>query len=194
MRCRRRLCYPRSLLRSLCQRPALTRSADRHETRGDQASVANDDGEIPVIEWFDDLAVGMRFRSPEKAVTREEIKRFASEFDPQPYHLDETAAEQTPLKGLAASGWHTAAMAMRLAVEVRPFGPHPLLGLGVDELRWLAPVRPGDRLHLEGEVVELTPSKTRHQGIARIKWTAFNQHGDPVYTFTPIAVVPRRAT
>jgi acyl dehydratase len=103
-----------------------------------------------VVEWFDDLAVGMRFKSPEKAVTREEIIRFASEFDPQPYHLDEAAAEQTPLKGLAASGWHTAAIAMRLVVELRPFGPHPLLGLGVDELRWLAPVRPGDKLHLWG--------------------------------------------
>ena len=111
-----------------------------------------------------------------------------------PYHLNEAAAEQTPLKGLAASGWHTAAISMRLALEARPFGPHPLLGLGVDELRWLAPVRPGDKLHLEGEVVELTPSKTKPQGIARIKWTAFNQHGDPVYTFTPIGIVPRRPT
>ena len=117
-----------------------------------------------MIEWFDDLVLGMRFKSPEKQVTREEIKRFASEFDPQPYHLDETAAEQTPLKGLAASGWHTAAIAMRLAVEVRPFGPHPLLGIGVDDLRWLAPVRPGDVIHLEGEVVELTPSKTETSG------------------------------
>ena len=147
-----------------------------------------------MVEWFDDLAVGMRFKSQEKLVTREDIKRFASEFDPQPYHLDEAAAEGTPFKGLAASGWHTAAIAMRLAVEVRPFGPHPLLGLGVDELRWLAPVRPGDKLRLEGEVVELTPSKTRPQGIARIKWTAFNQHGDPVYTFTLIGIVPRRPT
>ena len=145
-----------------------------------------------MIEWFDDLVLGMRFKSPEKQVTREEIKRFASEFDPQPYHLDETAAEQTPLKGLAASGWHTAAIAMRLAVEVRPFGPHPLLGIGVDDLRWLAPVRPDDVLHIEGEVIELTPSKTKPQGIVRVKWTAFNQHGDPVYTFTPIGVVPCR--
>jgi MaoC like domain len=95
-----------------------------------------------MIEWFDDLVLGMRFKSTDKQVTREEIKRFASEFDPQPYHLDETAAERTPLKGLAASGWHTAAIAMRLAVEVRPFGPHPLLGLGVDDLRWLAPRTP----------------------------------------------------
>jgi hypothetical protein len=88
-----------------------------------------------VIEWFDDLGVGMRFKSQEKVVTREEIKRFASEFDPQPFHLDEAAAEQTPLRGLAASGWHTAAIAMRLAVEVRPFGPHPLLGTITNPLR-----------------------------------------------------------
>ena len=133
-----------------------------------------------MIEWFDDLALGMRFKTADKLVTREDIKRFASEFDPQPYHLDETAAERTPLKGLAASGWHTAAIAMRLAVEVRPFGPHPLFGIGVDDLR------------IEGEVVELTPSKTKPQGIVRVKWTAFNQHGDPVYTFTPIGIVPRR--
>ena len=145
-----------------------------------------------MIEWFDDLGVGMRFKSQEKVVTREEIKRFASEFDPQPFHLDEAAAEQTPLRGLAASGWHTAAIAMRLAVEVRPFGPHPLLGIGVDELRWLAPVRPGDKLHLEGEVVELTPSKTKPQGIVRVKWTLFKEHGDPVYSLTSINIEPRR--
>ncbi len=145
-----------------------------------------------MIEWFDDLALGMRFRSADKLVTREEIKRFAWEFDPQPYHLDEAAADQSAFKGLAASGWHTAAISMRLTVELRPFGPHPLLGLGVDELRWLAPVRPDDVLHLEGEVTELTPSRTKPQGIVRIKWTAFNQRGEPVYTFTPIAIVPRR--
>jgi acyl dehydratase len=145
-----------------------------------------------MIEWFDDLALGMRFKSGDKLVTRDDIIRFASEFDPQPYHLDEAAAERTPLKGLAASGWHTAAIAMRLAVDIRPFGPHPLFGLGVDDLRWLAPVRPGDVLHLEGEVIELTPSKTKPQGIARVKWTAINQNGDPVYTFTPIGIVPRR--
>ena len=108
------------------------------------------------IEWFDDLALGARFRSADKLVTREEIKRFAWEFDPQPYHLDEAAADQSAFKGLAASGWHTAAISMRLTVELRPFGPHPLLGLGVDELRWLAPVRPDDVLHLEGEVTELS--------------------------------------
>ena len=114
-----------------------------------------------MIEWFDDLVLGMRFKSSEKHITREDIKRFASEFDPQPFHLDEVAAERTPLKGLAASGWHTAAIAMRLVVEARPFGPHPLLGLGVDDLRWLTPVRPDDVIHIEGEVIELTPSRTK---------------------------------
>jgi len=145
-----------------------------------------------MIEWFDDLTLGMRFKSGETLVTREDIKRFAAEFDPQPFHLDEQAAERSLLQGLAASGWHTAAIAMRLALETRPFGPHPLFGIGVDELRWLAPVRPGDTLHIEGEVVELTPSQTRPQGVARIKWTAFNQRGEPVYTFTPVGIVPRR--
>ena len=71
-----------------------------------------------MVEWFDDLTVGMRFKSPEKVVTREEIKRFASEFDPQPYHLDEAAAEQTPLKGLAASGWHKAPRRIREALRI----------------------------------------------------------------------------
>jgi acyl dehydratase len=75
-----------------------------------------------VVEWFDDLA-GMRFTSQKKSLR--DIKRFASEFDPQAFHLDEAAAEGTTFKGLAASGWHTAAIAMRLAVEVRAFGPHP---------------------------------------------------------------------
>jgi len=145
-----------------------------------------------MIEWFDDLKLGMRFTSGEATITKEDILRFAAEFDPQPFHLDEVAAENTAFKGLAASGWHTAAVAMRLAVQVRPFGPHPLLGAGVDDLRWFKPVRPGDTLRLEGEVVELVPSRTKPQGIARIKWTAYNQHGEAVYTFNPIGIVPRR--
>src|SRR5580704_9485042 len=136
-----------------------------------------------MIEWFDDLTLGMRFKSGEVSVTAEDIKRFASEFDPQPFHLDEAAARESAFKGLAASGWHTAAISMALTVELRPFGPHPLMGLGVDELRWMMPVRPGDVLHLEGEVVELTPSRTKPQGIAKIKWTAYNQRGEAVYTF-----------
>jgi len=144
------------------------------------------------VEWFDDLKAGMRFKSAEMTVSKEDILRFAAEFDPQPFHQDEEAAKQTIFGGLAASGWHTAAIAMKLAITCRPFGPHPLLGAGVDDLRWLKPVRPGDRLHVEGEVLELVPSKTKPQGIVRIKWTAYNQFGEAVYTFNPIAIVPRR--
>ena len=145
-----------------------------------------------MVEWFEDLKVGMRFKTDKVTVSKEDILRFAAEFDPQPFHMDEAAAKTTILKGLAASGWHTAAIAMRLAITARPFGQHPLLGAGVDELRWLKPVRPGDTLHLEGEVVELIPSRTKPQGVARVKWTAYNQHGAAVYTFNPIAIVPSR--
>jgi len=145
-----------------------------------------------MIEWFDDLKLGMRFVTPEKRITREDIVRFAREFDPQPFHTDEAAAEHTVLKGLAASGWHTAAFAMPLILATKPFGRHPVFGMGVNELRWLAPVRPGDVLHLEGEITELIPSKTRPQGIVWIKWTMFNQRGEAVYSFTPIGIVPRK--
>lgn len=145
-----------------------------------------------MVEWFDDLKVGMRFSSETTTVSKDDILRFAAEFDPQPFHLDEAAAENTILGGLAASGWHTAAIAMRLAITARPFGPHPLFGAGVDELRWMKPVRPGDTLQLQGEVVELVPSRTKPQGIVRIRWTAYNQRGEAVYTFNPIAIVPTR--
>jgi acyl dehydratase len=144
------------------------------------------------IEWFDDLTIGMRFKSGEVEITEGDIKRFAAEFDPQPMHLDEIAAAKTLFKGLAASVWHTAAIAMKLGVQIRPFGPHPLIGMGVEDLRWMVPVRPGDILHLEGEVVGLTPSKTKPQGVALVKWILYNQNGEAVYTFTPIAIVPRR--
>ncbi len=145
-----------------------------------------------MTEWFEDFEVGMRFKGGQVQITEADIKRFAAEFDPQPFHLDNEAAKHTAFKGLAASGWHTAALAMRLTVELKPFGPHPLLGLGVDNLRWMMPVRPGDTLRIEGELIGLTPSRTRPQGTVLIKWTLYNQHDEAVFTFTPIGVVPRR--
>jgi acyl dehydratase len=142
--------------------------------------------------WFDDLAVGHRCAAGPLAVAREEALAFARSFDPQPYHLDDAAAERSVFKGLAISGWHTAAIAMRLLVEARPFGPHPILGLGVDELRWIAPVRPGDALRLEGEILALAPSRSKPQGTVRMRLTLFNQRNEPVYTLVPIMIVPRR--
>ena len=146
---------------------------------------------MTMIEWFDDLATGMQFKTGEAQITAPDIKRFAAEFDPQPMHLDEDSAAKTFFKGLVASGWHTAAVAMRLLVESRPFGDHPIIGIG-GGVRWMAPVRPGDLLHLEGEVESLTPSKTRPQGTVGMKLTMYNQHGQAVYAFTPMTIVPRR--
>lgn len=145
------------------------------------------------IEWFEDLSLGMRFKGETTVqISEDDIKEFAAKFDPQPMHLDDEAARETIFKGLAASGWHTAAIAMSLCIIVRPFGPHPLIGLGVEGLRWMLPVRPGDIFHVEGEVVSLTRSKTKPQGTALVKWTLYNQKNEAVYTFTPIAFVPCR--
>jgi acyl dehydratase len=146
---------------------------------------------MATIEWFDDLAIGMQFKTGEAQITGPDIKRFAAEFDPQPMHLDEDTAAKTFFRGLAASGWHTAAIAMGLLVESRPFGDHPNIGIG-GGVRWMAPVRPGDLLRLEGEVESLTPSKTKLQGTVGIKWTMYNQHSQAVYPFTPMTIVPRR--
>jgi len=148
--------------------------------------------ETKMIEWFEDFKVGMHFKGGQVQVSEADIKRFAAEFDPQPFHLDDTAAQKTAFKGLAASGWHTAALAMKLAVDMNPCPRHPLLGLGVDNLRWMAPVRPGDTLRIEGEVVGLNPSKTKPQGVVLIKYTLHNQNDEAVYTFTPIGIIPSR--
>jgi acyl dehydratase len=143
--------------------------------------------------WFEDLAIGGRIAAGPLRVEREAALAFAREFDPQPYHLDEGAAAASALRGLAISGWHTAAATMRLLVAAQPFGRHPILGLGVDELRWLAPVRPGDALRLEGIILELVPARSKPQGTVRMKITVFNQRDEPVYTITPLMIVPRRA-
>jgi acyl dehydratase len=111
--------------------------------------------------YLEDFAVGQTFGSGRLRVEKERIKAFAAEFDPQPFHLDEEAARSSIFRGLAASGWHTAAMTMRLLVEseLKPAGG--IVGAGFDEFRWPRPVRPGDELHLESEVLEVRPSKSR---------------------------------
>jgi acyl dehydratase len=142
--------------------------------------------------WFEDLKPGQRFAAGPVEVTQEAIIRYAAEFDPQPYHLDPEAAKTSPLKGLAASGWHTASIAMKLIVEARPFGGNAVLGRGVDELRWLAPVRPGDRLRLEGEVLSVDGIPAGKSGTARVKWVLKDQRDEAVYSVISINVLPRR--
>jgi len=120
------------------------------------------------------------------------IKRFAAEFDPQLFHLDEATARETRFKGLAASGWHTAAITMRLLVdsEFKPVGG--VIGAHV-ELDWPLPVRPGDVLRVESEVLEIRPSRSRSdQGLMRLRTTTFNQNDEAVQIMTSTVVVPRR--
>src|SRR5690349_12122761 len=109
--------------------------------------------------YFDDLTVGQRFTSREHSLDTEAVRAFAEKFDPQPFHLDEEAGKQSLFKGMVASGWHTAAITMRLIVESVPIAGG-VIGLG-GEISWPGPARPGTRLHLETEVVELRPSQSR---------------------------------
>ena len=144
------------------------------------------------VRYFEDLAVGQKFSSPTLAVSAAAITAFAAEFDPQPFHLDDAAARRTMFEGLAASGWHTAALTMRLCVagDFRPAGG--ILGIG-GELHWLKPVRPGDVLRVECEVLDMRPSRSRPaQGVVKIRVTTLNQHGEEVQTFTPTLFVDRR--
>ena len=144
--------------------------------------------------YLDDLSPGQVFRSEAVfAVDETAIKNFACQFDPQPFHLDDAAAKETVFGGLAASGWHTAAMTMHLLVT----GGLPLaggiIGAGMDELRWPKPVRPGDRLRVESEVVEVRPSKSRpSQGLVKMRTTTLNQNGESVQILVANLLVPRR--
>ena len=143
--------------------------------------------------YLEDYAVGQTFRSGTLRIDKERIKTFAAEFDPQPFHLDEEAALNTMFRGLAASGWHTAAHTMRLLVEsdLRPAGG--IIGAGIDEVRWPKPVRPGDELRVESEILEVRLSKSRpDQGWIKVRNTTLNQNGEVVQAFTGNLLVPCR--
>lgn len=146
--------------------------------------------------YFEDFAPGRKYRGASRLrVDAARVKSFAAEFDPQPFHLDEAAARQTIFKGLAASGWHTAAMTMKLLVEsdLKPAGG--IVGAGFDEFRWPRPVRPGDELWVESEILEVRPSKSRpDQGLIKVRTTTYNQNGEPVQVNVGNLVVPRRPT
>ena len=142
--------------------------------------------------YLDDLQVGQRFTSGSHALDAAEIKEFAGRFDPQPFHLDEAAAEASLFAGLAASGWHTAAVTMRLLVA----GGAPIAGgvIGAGgEIAWPRPTRPGDILRVESEVLEITPSRSRpDRGMVVLRSETRNQRGEVVQVLTAKLVVPRR--
>ena len=144
-------------------------------------------------QYLEDFAAGQSYRSGRLRVDEERVKTFAAEFDPQPFHLDADAARGSIFGGLAASGWHTAAMTMRLLVqsEFKPAGG--IIGAGFDEFRWPAPVRAGDELYLDIEVLEVRPSKSRpNQGMVKIRTTTRNQKGEALQVSVGTLVVPRR--
>ena len=133
------------------------------------------------VRYLEDFSVGQRFGSGRLVVDKQRMKCFAAEFDPQPFHLDDDSAKDTIFGGLAASGWHTAALTMRHLVEseLKPAGG--IVGAGFDEFRWPQPVRPGDELHLEIEVLDVRPSKSRPtQGLIKVRTTTRNQNGEAV--------------
>jgi acyl dehydratase len=145
--------------------------------------------------YLEDFAVGQIYGSGRLRVEAERIKTFAGEFDPQPFHLDEEASRQTIFGGLAASGWHTAAVTMRLLVEseLKPAGG--IIGIGFDEFRWPRPVRPGDELRVESEVLEVRPSNSRpDQGLIKVRTTTLNQNGEAVQIQVGTLLVPRQPT
>jgi acyl dehydratase len=143
------------------------------------------DWKIPMTErYLEDFTVGQTFGSGRLRIDEEQIRRFASEFDPQPFHVDDKAARDTIFRGLAASGWHTAALTMRLLVEgeLKPAGG--IVGAGIDELRWPRAVRPGDKLRVESKVLEVRPSKSRpEQGMIKVRTTTLNESGEAVQVF-----------
>ena len=142
--------------------------------------------------YYDDLKVGQRFTSEPLKLKENELIEFAHKFDPQMFHLSRKAAERTIFKGLIASGWHTAAITMRLFVRTLNFA-EGAIGLGVDELRWPAVVRPGDVLTVETEIMDLRPSQSRPPyGIIRLRNVTKNQRGEVVQTMLASAMVPRR--
>lgn len=142
--------------------------------------------------YLEDLNVGDRFISREYEMTLEEIKQFAGQYDPQPFHLDEAEVEKSLIfQGLAASGWHTAAVTMRLWTECFPI-QGGLIG-SESSLRWPRPTRPGDKIHVEVEVTAIVPSKTKNdRGIVSYITQALNQNGDVLLISTTKIVVFRK--
>ena len=142
--------------------------------------------------YFDDLKAGDKFQSETFAVPAKEIIEFAEKFDPQKFHLNAKSAERSIFRGLVASGWHTAAITMRLFVKTLNFA-EGAIGLGVDELRWPHAVRPGDVLRVETEILETRLSQSRPKvGVIRLRNVTLNQKDEVVQTMSASALVPRR--
>ena len=143
-------------------------------------------------QYLEDYAVGQVYRSGRLRVDKDQIIAFAAQFDPQSYHLDEAAARKSVFGGLAASGWHTAAITMRLLADYGPPVAGGLIG-GAAEIAWPQPTRPGDVLHIAAEILEVKPSRSRpERGMVVMRSETKNQRSEVVQVLTAKLVVPRR--
>ncbi len=145
--------------------------------------------------YMEDLKIGQRFGAGPIDVTEAEVIAFAAKFDPQFFHTDVAAAKDSAFGGLIASGWHTAALTMRLIIEASPKMKGGMVGRSVEKMNWLRPVRPGDKLHFEGEILELRASEnTPDRGVMRVKNTTFNQDNKKVLESETVVMIPRRGS
>lgn len=143
--------------------------------------------------FLEDLAVGQVWTGGPIEMTEADIVRFAREFDPQPMHIDPEAAAKGRFGGLIASGWHVASVVMREFVDSAPFGDTPLLGLKVDDLQWRSAVRPGDRLSIRREIIDVRRSDSKpDRGVLTMKMTVTNQRGEVAMSFVNLIQIPAR--
>ena len=143
--------------------------------------------------YFDDFKVGVRFESPGITLTEGEIIHFGLRYDPQPFHLDTEAAKESPYGGLIASGFHTLGLSFRMFLQTGAFAACSLGAFGIDEVRWLLPVRPGDTVRVVSEVLEARVSSSKpDRGIVRLKHSTLNQRGETVQTMVGIHILRRR--
>lgn len=148
---------------------------------------------MTVLLYLEDFQVGQTWTSDSLVVSAEEIIEFARRYDPQPFHTDPEAATKTFFGGLAASGWHTAALSMGLMVRCQMKPANGLVGAGVDDLKWPNPLRPGDEIHVELEVLEVKPSRSKpDRGIVRMGMRTINQDGKVMQSSVANVVVPTR--
>jgi acyl dehydratase len=162
--------------------------------KADRPAFACEGKDMPEDLYLEDFFVGQIFKGGcTVTIQSEQIKAFAAQFDPQPFHLDETVAAASFFGGLVASGWHTAALTMRMIVASEIRIPGGLIGAGAEELKWPRPVRPGDALHIVSEVIEVRPSKSRPgQGIVKMRTQTMNQEDQLVMSLVANLIVPRR--
>ena len=145
------------------------------------------------MRYLEDINVGEEFEFGRHEVTAEEIVDYARRYDPQPIHLDDAAAREAGLEGLIASGWHTAGIYMRMMVDNLLVGGSMMPSPGVDELRWIKPVRPGNILSLRGKALDARPSRSKpDRGIVRWHFEMINQDGETVMSLIAIGFLPRR--